>query len=46
MEIDSFLIAVPEFFCSLLMLSSGRVKCGARDLFGVWVIEVLYVGSL
>ena len=42
----SFGMEVPEFVHSLLMLCSGRVKCGARAVFGIWVRELLSVGSL
>ena len=42
----SFGMAVPEFFHSLLMLSSVRVKCGDRSVFGIWVRELLSVGYL
>ena len=28
----------------LLMLSSDRVKCGSRDVFGIYIQELLYVG--
>ena len=42
----SFGMAVPTFVQSLLVLFSGRVKCGARDVFGIWVLDLLSVGFL
>ena len=42
----SFGMEVPDFVCYLLRLSSGRVKCGDRYVFGIWVREVLSVGYL
>ena len=41
-----FGMVVPAFAGSLSMLSSGRVKCGDRDMFGIWVQKLLSVGSL
>ena len=42
----SFGMTVPAFVRYLLMLSSGSVECGASDVFGLWVREVIYVGYL
>ena len=41
-----FGMAVPSFVGSLSMLSSWRVKCGDRGVFGIWVQKLLSVGSL
>ena len=39
----SFGMMAPAFICSLLILYSGRVKCGDSDVFGVWVRKVISV---
>ena len=42
----SFVMVVTAFVRYLLMLSSVGVKWGYRAVFGIWVRELLSVGSL
>ena len=42
----SFGMSVLVFVRYLFMLSSGKMKCGDRTVFGVWFRELLSVGYL